>query len=96
MNELALVRALLRAVRRRMRVAWAVHTVQVVAPALVKPFARRLTELGIAHLDLTPVLRERSARGERLFFEVDIHPNPVGYQLIGDVVAEHLMQHAWD
>jgi SGNH hydrolase-like domain, acetyltransferase AlgX len=66
------------------------------APALVEPFARRLAELGIAHYDLTPVLRERSASGERLFFEVDIHPNPAGYQLIGEVVAEHLVQHALD
>ncbi len=66
------------------------------APALVAPFARRLDELGIAHLDLTPMLRERSARGERLFFEVDIHPNVAGYRAISKVVADHLVQHAVD
>jgi lysophospholipase L1-like esterase len=63
------------------------------APALVAPFAERFDELGIPYLDLTPVLRRRSAGGERLFFEVDIHPNVAGYRLIGEVIADHLTRH---
>jgi len=35
-------------------------------------------------------LQERAARGERLFFEIDVHPNVEGYRLIADAVAEHL------
>ena len=63
------------------------------APALVAPFAERFEELGIPYLDLTPVLRRRSACGERLFFEVDIHPNVAGYRVIGDVIADHLTRY---
>ena len=59
-------------------------------PALVAPFAARFDELGIHHLDLTPMLRRRSAGGERLFFEIDVHPNVAGYRVIGEVIAEHL------
>jgi lysophospholipase L1-like esterase len=60
------------------------------APALVAPFAERFGELGIPYLDLTPVLRQRSAGGERLFFEVDVHPNVAGYRVIGEVIADYL------
>ena len=59
-------------------------------PDLTEPFARRFDELGVPYLDLTGVLRERAARGERLFLEVDIHPNPEGYRLIAQVMADHL------
>jgi hypothetical protein len=59
-------------------------------PDLTAPFARRFDELGVPYLDLTGVLRERAARGERLFLEVDIHPNPEGYRLIAEVMADHL------
>ena len=63
------------------------------APALVAPFVERFDELGIQYLDLTPVLRRRSAGGERLFFEIDVHPNVAGYRVIGEVIAEHLSHH---
>ena len=61
-------------------------------PALVAPFARRFDELGIAYFDLTPVLRRTSVGGERLFCEIDVHPNIAGYRLIGEVIAEHITQ----
>lgn len=66
------------------------------APDLLTPFAERLDALDVPYLDLTEVLSERAARGERLFLEVDIHPNPDGYGLIADVVADHLNGHARD
>ena len=59
-------------------------------PYLTAPFARRFEELGVPYLDLTGALSERAARGERLFLEVDIHPNPDGYRLIAELVADHL------
>jgi SGNH hydrolase-like domain, acetyltransferase AlgX len=59
-------------------------------PELTAPFARRFDELGVPYLDLTGILSERAARGERLFLEVDIHPNPEGYRLIAEVIADHL------
>lgn len=59
-------------------------------PDLMTPFVDRFDALGVPYLDLTAVLSERAARGERLFLEVDIHPNPEGYRLIAEVVADHL------
>lgn len=66
------------------------------SPALIAPFAERFDELGIPYLDLTPVLRRRSAGGERLFFEIDVHPNVAGYRVIGEVIADHLTRHVLD
>ncbi len=40
-------------------------------------------EAGISYLDLVPTFREHAKKGERLFFEVDTHPNERGYALIG-------------
>lgn len=58
------------------------------------PLRQALDDAGIAYLDLAPVFRERAKAGERLFFEVDSHPNEAGYALIGRSVASHLAQHA--
>jgi hypothetical protein len=57
---------------------------------LVKPFVAAFERLGIRYLDPTPILQERATQGERLFFEVDVHPNAKGYRLIADAVAERL------
>jgi lysophospholipase L1-like esterase len=59
-------------------------------PALAAAFARRFEELGVPYLDLSGALRERAARRERLYLEIDIHPNPDGYRLIAEAVADHL------
>ena len=56
----------------------------------VEPFVAAFERLGIRYLDLTPILQERVARGERLFFEIDVHPNAQGYRLIADTVALRL------
>lgn len=56
----------------------------------LEPFVAAFERRGIRYLDLTPILQERAARGERLFFEIDVHPNVEGYRLIADAVAEHL------
>ncbi len=64
-------------------------------PDLTKPFGERLDEVGIPHFDLTTVLSERTARGERLFREVDIHPNRQGYRLIAEAIANYLDGHAF-
>jgi lysophospholipase L1-like esterase len=53
-----------------------------------------LDRLRIEYLDLTPGFRQRAAAGERLFFEVDGHPNTAGYGLIAELVRAHLAQHA--
>lgn len=51
---------------------------------------RRLEELSLPYLDLTPPLRQAAERGERLYFHTDGHPNARGYAVIARVVAEHL------
>jgi hypothetical protein len=61
-------------------------------PALVAPFAAALERLGIVHLDPTPALRDLSAQGRRLFFDLDLHPNADGYRVIAEVLVEHLQQ----
>jgi lysophospholipase L1-like esterase len=45
---------------------------------------------GVEYLDLAPAFREHAERGERLFFEVDTHPNEQGYALIGELVTAYL------
>ena len=47
-------------------------------------------ETGIPYLDLVPAFREHASKGERLFFEIDTHPNERGYALIGELVTAHL------
>jgi lysophospholipase L1-like esterase len=51
-----------------------------------------LDRLGIDYLDLAPAFRARAAGGERLFFEVDGHPNQAGYALIAQLVTTHIME----
>ncbi len=46
--------------------------------------------LGIACLDLRPAFHERAARGEKLFFEIDGHPNARGQALIAEGVRARL------
>ncbi len=60
------------------------------SPRLVAPFAVELGRRGIPYLDLTPYLQEPARAGERLFFEIDGHPNEAGNRLIADVVFNHL------
>jgi lysophospholipase L1-like esterase len=50
--------------------------------------------LGIEYLDLAPAFRARAAAGERLFFEVDGHPNQAGYALTAQHVQAHLTENA--
>jgi hypothetical protein len=51
-----------------------------------------LDRLGIDYLDLAPAFRARAAGGERLFFEVDGHPNQAGYALIAQLVTTHIRE----
>ena len=53
-----------------------------------------LDQQGIDTLDLTNAFRQHAQAGERLFFEVDGHPNQYGYKLIAQEVLAHLKQHA--
>jgi hypothetical protein len=53
-----------------------------------------MDKLGMAYLDLTWAFRQRAAAGERLFFEVDGHPNTTGYALIAELVFAHLKHNA--
>jgi lysophospholipase L1-like esterase len=61
-------------------------------PVAVAPFVTELAAAGIPYLDLTPYLQAAARQGERLFFEVDGHPNAAGYRLIARVVADHLKE----
>jgi hypothetical protein len=45
---------------------------------------------GLPYLDLTPQFQARARQGERLFFEIDGHPNAAGYRLIAEVVLDYL------
>lgn len=59
-------------------------------PNLTPPFAEGLRARGIPFVDLTPILQLGAARGERLFLEIDIHPNEDGYAVIAEAVARRL------
>lgn len=61
-------------------------------PPLTAPFAAQFEQLGIPYLDLTPGFRARARQGERLFFEIDGHPNAAGYRLMADLVLAHLQR----
>jgi lysophospholipase L1-like esterase len=56
----------------------------------VAPLIAAFDAAGIPYLDPTPHLQASARRGERLYFEVDGHPNAAGYRLIADVVLDHL------
>jgi GDSL-like Lipase/Acylhydrolase family len=47
-------------------------------PDVSGPMRGELERLGIAYLDLGPAFRDRAAKGEKLFFETDGHPNVNG------------------
>jgi lysophospholipase L1-like esterase len=61
-------------------------------PDLSVHLREELKNAGIEYLDLTETFRQRAARGEKLFFETDLHPNAAGYALIADSVFAHLKQ----
>jgi lysophospholipase L1-like esterase len=70
---------------------------EVYLPLLGKPFfdpsrALRavLEESGIEYLNLTPAFRNRAAKGQQLFFEIDGHPNAAGHGLIAAEVIDYL------
>jgi lysophospholipase L1-like esterase len=60
------------------------------APDVTGPFARAFEARGIPYVDLLSAFRERAKQGERLFLEIDIHPNEEGYALVADEVLRHL------
>jgi lysophospholipase L1-like esterase len=64
------------------------------SPDPIGPFRKAFERLEINYLDLTPPLQHRAKARERLFFEVDGHPNAAGYALIAEVVHSHLQDHA--
>ncbi len=63
-------------------------------PSLTGPFASKLAERGFSFLDLSPVFRERATDGRALYFEVDGHPNRLGYALVAEAVLAYLVDHA--
>jgi hypothetical protein len=64
------------------------------APDLAEPFLPELQKRRIAYVDLGPLFRQRALARERLFFEVDGHPNARGYALIAEAVLTYLKDHA--
>ena len=63
-------------------------------PDATPAFKSALSEREIEFLDLTPPLQKAARAGERLFFEVDIHPNPLGNRLIAGAILDHLRARA--
>jgi len=63
-------------------------------PDPARPLQAALDKIGIGILDLTPIFRQRAEAGEKLFFEVDGHPNARGYALIAELVLSHLKDNA--
>ncbi len=59
-------------------------------PPATAPFAAEFDEDGLPYLDLTPYFQARARQGQRLFFEVDGHPNAAGYRLLAEVVLDYL------
>ena len=64
-------------------------------PTAIAPFLAAFDEAGIPYLDLTPNFQASAREGERLFFEVDGHPNAAGYRRIAEVVLEHLRRQSY-
>jgi lysophospholipase L1-like esterase len=63
-------------------------------PDVAAPLKEELDRLGISYLDLREVFHDRAVKGEKLFFEVDGHPNATGYALIAEVILSHLKESA--
>jgi hypothetical protein len=61
-------------------------------PDLSLYLREELDKSGIEYLDLTPTFRRQAARGEKLFFESDPHPNAAGYALIASSVLAYLKE----
>jgi lysophospholipase L1-like esterase len=63
-------------------------------PDPAAPLRAALDKIGIRYLDLAPVFRRRAEAREKLFFEVDGHPNVRGYALIAEFVLSYLKENA--
>jgi hypothetical protein len=64
------------------------------APDLAEGFIPELEKRAIAYLNLGPVFRERALARQKLFFEVDGHPNAQGYEVVAEAVLKYLKDHA--
>jgi hypothetical protein len=63
------------------------------APPLIENFRSALEAQHIPYIDLTLYFQARARGAGPLFFEIDGHPNPRGYQLIADIVLDYLNEH---
>jgi hypothetical protein len=63
-------------------------------PDLAAPFIPELEKRHIAYVNLGPLFRERALSRQKLFFEVDGHPNARGYAVIAEAVLQYLKDHA--
>jgi lysophospholipase L1-like esterase len=61
-------------------------------PPATAPFAAEFDRNGVPYLDLTHYFQARAREGEKLFFEVDGHPNAAGYQLLAEVVLDYIRE----
>jgi lysophospholipase L1-like esterase len=59
-------------------------------PTFTRPLQELLEDQGIDCLNLLEPLRASAAGGQKLYFEIDGHPNELGNQLIAEAIAGHL------
>jgi lysophospholipase L1-like esterase len=64
------------------------------AADLSEPFIPELKRRGIPYLNLGPFFHQQATAGKQLFFEVDGHPNILGYTLIAETIFEHLKENS--
>ena len=52
-----------------------------------------LEEKQVAYVDMYPIFKEiMDAGGERMYYEIDLHLNPYGHQLIAESIVEKIRQ----
>ncbi len=60
-----------------------------------RKLAELCRKLDIAYLDLLPVMREKSAEGEKLYYEREYHWNKAGHQLAAEEVIKDFKRRGW-
>lgn len=68
------------------------HAISKSTEDIFLPLKVVLETLNIDYLDLTPFFQEYAVKGEKLFFEVDGHPNQKGYEIVANTLMAHIQK----